>query len=138
MYRTYYLRPVSSALHYLIQYYAFSNCGNTETTYCFAANTAFEWDDPPVQDDPRLFGMNVAQQAESFAQDMRTRARIYNTDNILVTFGCDFAYSDADINFKNMEKLMTYINGNDTFGNNRSPCIGFLSLSPLTYSQALR
>jgi lysosomal alpha-mannosidase len=60
--------------------------------------------------------MNVDEQAESFALDMRTRAKIYNTNNILVTFGCDFAYSNADINFKNMEKLMNFINNNASFG----------------------
>jgi lysosomal alpha-mannosidase len=37
----------------------------------------------------------------------------------MVTFGCDFAYMNANVNFKNMDKLMKYINANkETYGLN--------------------
>jgi hypothetical protein len=34
---------------------------SAEATYCFAPGTAFEWGDPPVQWDPRLFNVNIKQ-----------------------------------------------------------------------------
>ncbi len=40
----------------------------------------------------------------------------YATDQILLAFGCDFAFGNAYIEYKNMEKLMAYINANASFG----------------------
>ena len=34
----------------------------------------------------------------------------YATNNIMMTFGEDFRYKDADISFKNMDKLIRYVN----------------------------
>jgi hypothetical protein len=46
------------------------------------------------------------QLADAFAAQMHSRATNYATNDLLVTFGCDFAYSNAQINFKNMDYLM--------------------------------
>eukprot|EP01102_Stenamoeba_stenopodia_P022689 TRINITY_DN9548_c0_g1_i1.p1 TRINITY_DN9548_c0_g1~~TRINITY_DN9548_c0_g1_i1.p1 ORF type:complete len:992 (-),score=225.36 TRINITY_DN9548_c0_g1_i1:87-2999(-) len=88
-------------------------------TYCYPNDFAFEWGDDPIQTDPRLFNPNVAAKAQDFADQMRQRAQNYRTNQILVTFGCDFQFQDAIINFKNMDKLMAYINANpDVYGLN--------------------
>eukprot|EP01102_Stenamoeba_stenopodia_P015593 TRINITY_DN5339_c0_g2_i1.p1 TRINITY_DN5339_c0_g2~~TRINITY_DN5339_c0_g2_i1.p1 ORF type:complete len:739 (+),score=160.21 TRINITY_DN5339_c0_g2_i1:334-2550(+) len=65
--------------------------------------------------DERLFNYNIDQKAETFAQEMYNRSLVYQTDQIFVTFGCDFRYQNAIMNFLNMEKLMQYINNNSTF-----------------------
>lgn len=66
--------------------------------------------DPPIQDDPELFNVNIKDRADEFVQAMFARAQAYRTSDILVTFGSDFQYMNANINFKNMDKLMAYIN----------------------------
>lgn len=61
--------------------------------------------------------MNVKERADTFVQLMQERAKSYKTNNVLVTFGSDFQYMNALINFKNMDKLMKYINNNiDKYG----------------------
>ena len=41
---------------------------------------------------------------------IQDQASHYRTDNILVTFGCDFTYMNAPKNFKNIDKLIKYMN----------------------------
>jgi len=43
-------------------------------------------------------------------EHMRDRAECYKTNEILVTFGSDFKFQNAQIMFKNMDKLIKYIN----------------------------
>ena len=61
-------------------------------------------------DDPKLFGHNVKERADQFTEKLRQRALLLNTNNVMVPFGGDFKFSNAKINFKNMDKLMKYIN----------------------------
>jgi lysosomal alpha-mannosidase len=81
-----------------------------DSTYCYADGFAFEWDSPPIQDDPRLLGVNIDERARAFVALMRKRRLSYRTTDVLTTFGCDFQFENANINFKNMDKLMDYIN----------------------------
>eukprot|EP01119_Soliformovum_irregulare_P008936 TRINITY_DN2201_c3_g1_i1.p1 TRINITY_DN2201_c3_g1~~TRINITY_DN2201_c3_g1_i1.p1 ORF type:complete len:965 (+),score=294.76 TRINITY_DN2201_c3_g1_i1:158-3052(+) len=101
--------------------------------YVFPEGFWFEADDvPPIQSDPRLFNVNIQERANLFVNMMRNQHRWYATDDILVTYGMDFAYSNAEINFSNMDKLMKYINANqDEFKLNM-----FYS-TPSIYTQAL-
>lgn len=39
---------------------------------------------------------------------MEAQSRYYRTNNIIVTMGGDFTYQNADIYFKNMDKLIRY------------------------------
>eukprot|EP01100_Stratorugosa_tubuloviscum_P014870 TRINITY_DN81_c0_g2_i1.p1 TRINITY_DN81_c0_g2~~TRINITY_DN81_c0_g2_i1.p1 ORF type:complete len:1006 (+),score=459.80 TRINITY_DN81_c0_g2_i1:78-3095(+) len=81
-------------------------------TYCYAPDMGYEsWSDP-VQDDPRLFDYNVNLKADEFALEMRKRELAYQTNQIFLAFGCDFQFQNAIINFKNIEKLMSYVNSN--------------------------
>jgi hypothetical protein len=80
--------------------------------YCYLQGTAWEWGDDPIQDDPRLFDVNVENRANFFAQQVstlfkgshklqvRTRASTVRTNNVLIPFGCDFQFENAVINFK--------------------------------------
>ncbi len=57
---------------------------------------------------------------------VRQRSLAYRTKNIMIPFGCDFRFMNADINFKNMDKLMKYINskpGKDNFASLPFCCI---------------
>ena len=40
---------------------------------------------------------------------MRERAKNYRTTEIMETFGCDFQYENANVNFKNMDKVILFI-----------------------------
>ena len=46
--------------------------------------------------------MNVKQRADDFSAQMHQRASVSRTNNILVTFGSDFQYINALMNFKNL------------------------------------
>jgi lysosomal alpha-mannosidase len=80
------------------------------TDYCYLHGFAWEYGDIPIQDDPRLFDLNVKERADLFASLVLSRSASYKTNNILVPFGCDFQFQNALMNFKNMDKLMKYIN----------------------------
>lgn len=56
--------------------------------------------DPPIQDDPRLFDMNVKQRADQFVESMIQRSKSFKTNEIFIPWGCDFQYSNARLIFK--------------------------------------
>uniref|UniRef100_A0A1W7RA88 Alpha-mannosidase n=1 Tax=Hadrurus spadix TaxID=141984 RepID=A0A1W7RA88_9SCOR len=66
--------------------------------------------DQPIMDDPRLEDYNVDIRAQEFIKIAKTEATVYRTNNIIMTMGNDFNYQNADTWFKNLDKLMTYIN----------------------------
>eukprot|EP00029_Vermamoeba_vermiformis_P005720 TRINITY_DN2061_c0_g1_i1.p1 TRINITY_DN2061_c0_g1~~TRINITY_DN2061_c0_g1_i1.p1 ORF type:complete len:972 (+),score=248.82 TRINITY_DN2061_c0_g1_i1:58-2973(+) len=81
------------------------------TTYCYGfGGFSFEWGDPPIQDDPRLFDMNVKQRADQFVELMLQRAKSFKTNELFIPWGCDFQFSNARLIFKNLDKLMKYVN----------------------------
>jgi len=88
------------------------------TDYCYLPGFAFEYGDTPIQDDPNLFDMNVEERCDTFAALVRQRSNSYLTPNILVPFGCDFRYENAIINFKNIDKMIKYINTHPQYGLN--------------------
>ncbi len=106
-----------------------------DQTYCYPGGFDFENDAPPVNTDDRLEGVgSVAQRAREFAQEMRGRMHYYQAghQDLLVTYGCDFAFANANVNFKNMDKLMDYINSRpDTFG------LNVIYSTPSIYAAAL-
>jgi lysosomal alpha-mannosidase len=103
-----------------------------DSTYCYADGFAFEWDSPPIQDDPLLLGVNIDERARKFVELMRKRRLSYRTTDILTTFGCDFQFENANINFKNMDKLMDYINKNPAEFN-----VTVIYSTPATYIDAV-
>lgn len=61
-------------------------------TYCYYNNMWFEDGDAPVQDDPRIFGMNVQQIADELASEIRWNTQGFQHNHLLVPHGCDFHF----------------------------------------------
>ena len=82
-------------------------------------------DDAPIQDDPALEDYNVRQRVELFVIECLEKALTMKTvwlcgclspfllmckDNIMLTMGTDFNYQNANTWFKNIDKLIHYVN----------------------------
>ncbi|XP_039823248.1 probable alpha-mannosidase At5g13980 isoform X5 [Panicum virgatum] len=72
----------------------------------------FEVDDdsPVVQDDPLLFDYNVEERVNGFVAAALAQANITRTNHIMFTMGTDFKYQYAESWFRNMDKLIHYVN----------------------------
>ena len=66
--------------------------------------------DPPMQDDPRLFDFNVKQRVELFINRSCEQALHYKSGHIMLTMGEDFNYQNAHTWFKNLDKLIAFVN----------------------------
>ena len=66
-------------------------------------------DTPPVQDDPRLFDLNVKETVERFVNVACKQASQYKTNHIMLTMGEDFQYENANTWYKNLDKLIRYL-----------------------------
>ena len=66
--------------------------------------------DTPVQDDPRLFDLNVKETVEKFVNVTCRQAAQYKTNHIMLTMGEDFQYENANTWYKNLDKLIRYLN----------------------------
>ncbi|KOM32202.1 hypothetical protein LR48_Vigan01g175800 [Vigna angularis] len=64
----------------------------------------------PVQDDPLLFDYNVEQRVKDFIEASTTQANVTRTNHIMWTMGDDFQYQYAESWFKQMDKLIHYVN----------------------------
>ncbi|EGC32455.1 hypothetical protein DICPUDRAFT_49593 [Dictyostelium purpureum] len=78
--------------------------------YCTPNGFDFENGDDPIQDDPNLFGYNVEQRASAFVEIANEYATHFRSNNVLIPFGCDFQYLNANMYFKNIDKLIEHIN----------------------------
>ncbi|KAI4366760.1 hypothetical protein MLD38_022594 [Melastoma candidum] len=67
-------------------------------------------DSPTVQDDINLFGYNVQERVESFVATAVSQANITRTNHLMWTMGTDFNYQYAHTWFKQMDKLIHYVN----------------------------
>ena len=66
--------------------------------------------DPPIQDDPNLFDPNVKERVDEFVKVSCEQAAHYRTSNIMLTMGSDFEYENANLWYKNLDKLIKYVN----------------------------
>ncbi|XP_041266700.1 lysosomal alpha-mannosidase [Onychostruthus taczanowskii] len=77
------------------------------------------WDqlctDPPVVDGDGP-ERNVDAVVTSFLQAAATQARHYRTNHILMTMGSDFHYENANLWFKNLDKLIAHTNARQANG----------------------
>ncbi|KAI7725853.1 hypothetical protein M8C21_022276, partial [Ambrosia artemisiifolia] len=64
----------------------------------------------PVQDSPFLFDMNVKKRVNDFIDAALTQANVTRTNHIMWTMGDDFQYQYAESWFKQMDKLIHYVN----------------------------
>ncbi|KAE9614590.1 hypothetical protein Lal_00012122 [Lupinus albus] len=80
----------------------------------YSAPTGFNFEvdsnDPPLQDDPLLFDYNVEQRVQDFIDAATTRENVTRTNHIMFTMGDDFQYQYAETWFKQMDKLIHYVN----------------------------
>ena len=60
--------------------------------------------DPPVQDDTK----NIT--VERFVKTTCKQALHYKTNNIILTMGSDFMYENANLWYRNLDKLIKYVN----------------------------
>ncbi|KAK9678088.1 hypothetical protein RND81_11G187100 [Saponaria officinalis] len=64
----------------------------------------------PVQDDPLLFGYNVQERVNDFVAAAVAQANVTRTNHIMWTMGEDFRYQYANSWFRQMDKLIHYVN----------------------------
>ena len=65
--------------------------------------------DTPIQDDPRLFDFNVKETVDKFVEVTCKQASQYKTNHIMLTMGSDFMYENANLWYKNLDKLIKYV-----------------------------
>lgn len=74
----------------------------------YSAPTGYCWDtfcgEPPLNDNNGPF------KAEKFVQYILDQASKYKTNNLIVTMGGDFQYSNARMWFENLDKLIFHVN----------------------------
>uniref|UniRef100_A0A3B4E6M6 Lysosomal alpha-mannosidase n=1 Tax=Pygocentrus nattereri TaxID=42514 RepID=A0A3B4E6M6_PYGNA len=97
----------------------------------------FCWDqscsDDPVQDDPALEDYNVDDLVSRFISISKAQAALYKTNHIVMTMGSDFQYENANPWYKNMDKLIHYVNAQQANGSQ----VNVLYSTPSCYLQEL-
>ena len=68
-------------------------------------------------DDPRMHDYNKDSKIRDFIKAVEDQAQHYATNNIIMTMGSDFQYTNARVWYKNLDKLIKYVNA---LQNNRS------------------
>ena len=63
-----------------------------------------------IRDDIHLHDYNLPQFIQSFIQAAHDQANAYRTNHIIMLFGDDFQYQNALHDFKNIDKLIKYVN----------------------------
>jgi lysosomal alpha-mannosidase len=61
-------------------------------------------------DNPNLEDYNVDQKVNDFIQYTMNQYEKYNTNSLIMTMGSDFQYSNAHMWYKNLDKLIHYVN----------------------------
>ncbi|CAF3547776.1 unnamed protein product [Rotaria sp. Silwood1] len=75
-------------------------------------------DDPPIMDDPRLHDYNVRERVQKFIKVAHDEALAFATNHIIMTMGSDFQYENANQWYKNLDKLIKYVNAEQANGSN--------------------
>ncbi|CAK8687802.1 unnamed protein product [Clavelina lepadiformis] len=74
--------------------------------FCFDTYCA----DEPIMDDNSLEEFNVKDKVNFFVDAARRQAKHFKTNHIMMTMGSDFQYENAIMWFKNLDKLIKYVN----------------------------
>ncbi|KJE92298.1 lysosomal alpha-mannosidase [Capsaspora owczarzaki ATCC 30864] len=93
--------------------------------------------DDSIQDDFRLEDVNVEERVNDFVAACLDQAQHYRTNNIQLTMGSDFQYSNARLWFKNLDKLIHYVNADgrvNVFYSTPSIYLDSLHAANLTWS----
>ncbi|KAK1886575.1 Lysosomal alpha-mannosidase, partial [Dissostichus eleginoides] len=99
--------------------------------------TGFCWDqscdDPPIRDDPELEDYNVDDVVNRFVAIANSQSMVYKTNHIIMTMGSDFQYENANLWYKNLDKLIRYVNAEQADGGK----VNVLYSTPSCYLQEL-
>ncbi|KAJ3614411.1 hypothetical protein NHX12_017985 [Muraenolepis orangiensis] len=90
-------------------------------------------DDPPIMDDPNLEDYNVDDVVKRFTKIAHSQALMYKTNDIIMTMGSDFQYENANLWYKNLDKLIRYVNAQQANGSQ----LNVLYSTPSCYLQEL-
>ncbi|XP_072240719.1 lysosomal alpha-mannosidase [Leuresthes tenuis] len=90
-------------------------------------------DDPPISDDPDLEDYNVDDVVQRFLYAANSQAIVYKTNHIIMTMGSDFQYENANLWYKNLDKLIHYVNAKQANGSE----VNVLYSTPSCYLQEL-
>ncbi|KAG7218977.1 hypothetical protein INR49_019375, partial [Caranx melampygus] len=90
-------------------------------------------DDPPIRDDPDLEDYNVDDVVMRFLDIANGQATVYKTNHIIMTMGSDFQYENANLWYKNLDKLILYVNAQQANGSK----VNVLYSTPSCYLQEL-
>ncbi|XP_032991035.1 lysosomal alpha-mannosidase isoform X1 [Rhinolophus ferrumequinum] len=92
------------------------------------------WDvlcaDKPVVEDPRSPEYNAKELVDYFLQLATAQGRYYRTNHTVMTMGSDFQYENANIWFKNLDKLIQLVNAQQQSNGSR---INVLYSTPACY-----
>ncbi|CAG9761788.1 unnamed protein product [Ceutorhynchus assimilis] len=73
-------------------------------------------EDSNLVDDPYSPEYNIDVKAEEFiSEHIKDSIKSFQTNNVIVPMGRDFAYQEAETWFRNIDKLIKYINNHETF-----------------------
>ncbi|XP_053666254.1 lysosomal alpha-mannosidase-like [Anopheles marshallii] len=89
--------------------------------------------DEPFMDGRYSAENNVQAKVDKFLYYVSLQAESYRTNNIILTMGGDFTYMDANVYFKNMDKLIKYTNARQANGTN----VNVFYSTPSCYLKAL-
>jgi hypothetical protein len=56
----------------------------------------------------------LVKKCEEFYEDMKLQSQAYGHNHVLLYYGDDFTFTEADINYKNIEQIMNYFNDENT------------------------
>ncbi|KAK5925893.1 hypothetical protein CgunFtcFv8_021508 [Champsocephalus gunnari] len=90
-------------------------------------------DDPPIRDDPELEDYNVDDVVNRFVAIAKSQSMVYKTNHIIMTMGSDFQYENANLWYKNLDKLIRYVNAEQAGGGK----VNVLYSTPSCYLQEL-
>ncbi|XP_041778570.1 lysosomal alpha-mannosidase-like [Anopheles merus] len=88
--------------------------------YIYAPPPGFCFDvlcnDDPIIDGPHSADNNVKEKVDLFLDTVHNMSKTFLTNNIILTMGEDFHYQDANMWFKNLDKLIRYTNQRQSEG----------------------
>ncbi|XP_053573804.1 lysosomal alpha-mannosidase [Bombina bombina] len=99
--------------------------------------SGFCWDllcsDSPIMDDPTLEDYNADLVLNTFFKAVQSQSQHYRSNHIVMTMGSDFQYENANLWFKNMDKLIKLVNSQQAKGSK----VNVLYSTPTCYLNAL-
>ncbi|CAG5096373.1 Oidioi.mRNA.OKI2018_I69.XSR.g14587.t1.cds [Oikopleura dioica] len=90
--------------------------GLNENGYNPPPGFCFDWvceGDQPIMDDKRLHDYNVDDVIKRFKIEAEKQRAHFKGNNIMMTMGSDFQYRNAFMWYKNLDKLIKYVNAAD-------------------------